>query len=117
MKFDMIARFRETIPMVKSVSSSEIKKFISDFDRNYHFTLLSRIRIFRGFTPSSFINKSKTRFLIIIVYVDDLNLVGTPEELTIKAKYLKSEFMKDLGKIKNFIRLRIENFPIRVFVH
>ena len=46
----MIARFRETIPTVKPVSSSEIKKFISDFDRNYHFTLLSKIRIFRGFT-------------------------------------------------------------------
>ena len=51
MKFDVIARFRETIPTVKPVSSSEIKKFILDFDRNYYFTLLSKIRIFRGFTP------------------------------------------------------------------
>ena len=49
-KFDVVARFRETILTVKPVSSSEIKKFISDFDRNYHFTLLSKIRIFRGFT-------------------------------------------------------------------
>ena len=29
-----------------------------------------------------FIKKSETRFAIIAVYVDDLNLVGTPEELT-----------------------------------
>ena len=32
--------------------------------------------------PCVFIKKSETRFAIIDVYVDDLNLVGTPEELT-----------------------------------
>ena len=48
-KFDVVTRFRETILTVKPVSSSEIKKIISDFDRNYHFTLLSKIRIFLGF--------------------------------------------------------------------
>ena len=32
--------------------------------------------------PCVFIKKSKTGFAIIAVYVDDLNLVGTPEELT-----------------------------------
>ena len=32
--------------------------------------------------PCVFIKKSETRFAIIAVYVDDLNLVGTPEELT-----------------------------------
>ena len=31
------------------------------------------------------------------MYVDDLNFIETPEELTITAKYLKKEFeMKDL---------------------
>ena len=46
-----------------------------------------------------FIKKSETGFEIIVVYVDDLNLVGTPEELTKTAEYLKKEFeMKDLGK-------------------
>ena len=48
-KFDVVARFHETIITVKPVWSSEIKKFISDFDRNYHFTLLSKTRIFRDF--------------------------------------------------------------------
>ena len=48
-----------------------------------------------------FIKKSKTRFAIIVVYVDDINLVGTPEELTRTTNYLKKEFeMKDLGKTK-----------------
>ena len=32
--------------------------------------------------PCIFIKKSKTKFVIIIVYVDDLNLIETLEELT-----------------------------------
>ena len=48
---------------------------------------------------SILIKKSKIGFEIIVVYVDDLNLVGTPKELTKAPKYLKKEFeMKDLGK-------------------
>ena len=39
--------------------------------------------------PCVFIKKSETRFAIIAVYVDDLNLVGTLEELTKTAEYLK----------------------------
>ena len=46
----MVARFRKTIQTVKSVSSSEIKKFRSDFDRNYNFNIFSKIRIFWDFT-------------------------------------------------------------------
>ncbi|XP_059627289.1 secreted RxLR effector protein 161-like [Cornus florida] len=47
--------------------------------------------------PCIFIKKSKSGFAIIAVYVDDLNLVGTPEEFTTTANYLKKEFeMKDL---------------------
>ena len=42
--------------------------------------------------PCIFIKKSKIRFAIITVYVDDLNLIGTPEELTRMANYLKREF-------------------------
>ncbi|KAL6334398.1 hypothetical protein AAG906_014976 [Vitis piasezkii] len=34
------------------------------------------------------------------LYVDDLNLVGTPEELTRTTNYLKEFEMKDLGKTK-----------------
>ena len=65
-----------------------------------------------------FIKKSETGFAIIAVYVDDLNLVGTPEELTKTAEYLKKEFeMKDLGKTKFCIGLQIEHFPNGVLVH
>ena len=57
--------------------------------------------------PCIFIKKSKTGFAIIVVYVDDLNLIGTLEELTRTENYLKREFeMKDFGKTKFCLRLR-----------
>ena len=68
--------------------------------------------------PCVFIKKSETEFEIIAVHVDDLNLVGTPEELTKTTEYLKKEFeMKDLGKTKFCIGLQIEHFPNGVLVH
>ncbi|KAM1720017.1 hypothetical protein ACFX13_022017 [Malus domestica] len=60
--------------------------------------------------PCVFIKKSNTGFAIVAVYVDDMNLVGTPEELNKTAEYLKSEFeMKDLGKTKYCLGLQIEH--------
>ena len=68
--------------------------------------------------PCVFIKKSETGFSIIVVYVYDLNLVGTPKELTKTAEYLKNEFeMKDLGKTKFCIGLQIEHFLNGVLVH
>ena len=65
-----------------------------------------------------FIKKSKTRFAIIAIYVDDLNLIGTPEELTRTTNYLKREFeIKDLRKTKFCLGLQIEHFPIGILVH
>ncbi|WJZ87906.1 hypothetical protein VitviT2T_007251 [Vitis vinifera] len=65
-----------------------------------------------------FIKKSKIGFAIIAVYVDDLNLVGTLEELTKTTNYLKKEFeMKDLGKTKFCLSLQIEYFPNEVLLH
>ena len=50
--------------------------------------------------PCVFIKKSEFEFAVA-VYVDDLNLVGTPEELTKTTNCLKNEFeMKDLSKTK-----------------
>lgn len=60
--------------------------------------------------PSVFIKKSKSGFAIVVVYVDDMNLIGTPKELTKVAKYLKKEFeMKDLEKTKYCLDLQIEH--------
>ena len=38
---------------------------------------------------SVFIKKSETEFSIIVVYVGDMNLIRTPEELSKTAGYLK----------------------------
>ena len=52
------------------------------------------------------------------MYVDDLNFVGTPKELTRTINYLKNEFeMKDLGKTKFCLNLQIEHFPNGVLVY
>ena len=68
--------------------------------------------------PCIFIKKSKTRFVIIAVYVDNLNLVGIPEELTKTTNYLKKEIeMKDFRKTKFCLTLQIEHFPNGVLVH
>ena len=68
--------------------------------------------------PCIFIKKLETGFAIIVVYVDDLNLAGTPEELTRTTNYLKNDFeMKDLGKTKLCLGLQIEHFPNGVLVY
>jgi hypothetical protein len=52
------------------------------------------------------------------VYVDDLNLLRTPEELTKTVDYLKNEFeMKDLGKTKFCLGFQIEHLPNEILVH
>ena len=56
--------------------------------------------------PCVFIKKTKNGLTIIAIYVDDLNLIGTPEELIKTANYLKKEFeMKDLGKTRYCLSL------------
>jgi hypothetical protein len=51
--------------------------------------------------PCVSIRKSKKGFCIISVYVDDLNIIGTTQDIEEASLYLKSEFeMKDLGKTK-----------------
>ena len=68
--------------------------------------------------PCIFIKKSESRFTIIAVYVDDLNLVGTLEELTRTSNYLKKEFeMKDLRKTKFCVGLQIKHFLNGVLVN
>ena len=55
---------------------------------------------------------------IIAVYVDDLNLIGTPEELIKTANYLKKKFeMKDLGKTRYCLGLQIEYCLNDVLIH
>jgi hypothetical protein len=68
--------------------------------------------------PCIFMKRSENEFVIIAVYVDDLNIIGTPEELQKAVNCLKDEFeMKDLGKTKFCLGLQIEHLKNGIFVH
>ena len=59
--------------------------------------------------PCLFIEKFLKGFATLAAYVDDINLIGTPEEVEDNADYLKKEFeMKDLGKTRFYLSLQIE---------
>ena len=65
-----------------------------------------------------FIKISNLGFTIIAVYVDDLNIIGSPEEIENTAKLLKNEFeMKDLGVTKFCLGLQIEHLNNGIFIH
>ena len=69
-------------------------------------------------SPCIFIKKFGSGFVIIAVYVDDLNIIGTPEEISVTVNYLKKEFeMKDLGKTKFCLGLQIEHLENGILVH
>ncbi|KAK2434187.1 putative mitochondrial protein [Trifolium repens] len=68
--------------------------------------------------PCIFIKRSGSEFAIIVVYVDDINIIGTPEELPKAINCLKKEFeMKDLGKTKFCLGLQIEHVKNGILVH
>ena len=57
-------------------------------------------------------------FVILAIYVDDINLIGTPMELHRAINYLKNEFeMKDFGKTKLCLGLQIEHLTNDIFVY
>ena len=63
--------------------------------------LIKDVYINNPICPCVFLKKLELGFSILVVYVDDINLFGTPEELTKAATFLKDGFeMKDLGKTK-----------------
>jgi hypothetical protein len=48
-----------------------------------------------------FIRKSSTEFCIILIYVDDLNIIGHSKDIDEAHNHLKIEFeMKNLGRTK-----------------
>ncbi|KAI3706445.1 hypothetical protein L6452_24194 [Arctium lappa] len=68
--------------------------------------------------PCIFIKRSGPEYVIIAVYVDDLNIIGTPGELPRAIEYLKKGFeMKDLGKTKFCLGLQIEHLKGGILVH
>ncbi|KAL0418698.1 UNVERIFIED_CONTAM: Retrovirus-related Pol polyprotein from transposon TNT 1-94 [Sesamum radiatum] len=84
---------------------------------------LSEYLIKKGFchnqiSPCLFIKRTESGFVIIAVYVDDLNIIGSPEEIRQAADYLKSEFeMKDLGTTKYCLGLQFEHTKDGIFIY
>jgi Reverse transcriptase (RNA-dependent DNA polymerase) len=69
-------------------------------------------------SPYIFIKRSILSFIIIAVYVDNLNIIGSSEEIEKTAKLLKNEFkIKDLGVTKLCLDLQIEHLHNDIFVH
>ena len=65
-----------------------------------------------------FIKKTHSRFAIVAVYVDDMNLIRTSVELEEIVAHLKSEFkMKDLGKTRYCLGLEIKHCSDGILVH
>lgn len=68
--------------------------------------------------PCIFIKRSGKEFVIIAVYVDDINIIGTPEEVPKAVNCLKDEFeMKDLGKTKFCLGLQLEHLNDGILMH
>ena len=68
--------------------------------------------------PCIFIKRSGSEFVIIAVYVDDLNIIDTHKELLEAVECLKKEFeMKDISKTKFCLGLQIENLSNGILVH
>jgi hypothetical protein len=69
-------------------------------------------------SPSVFNKKSTTRFCIILVYVDDLNIIGHTKDIDTARNHLKTEFdMKDLGRTKFCLGLQVEHLHTSILVH
>jgi hypothetical protein len=65
-----------------------------------------------------FIRKSNIGFSIILVYVDDLNIIGHSKDIDEACNHLKKEFeMKDLCKTKFCLGLQIEHLQMSILVH
>ena len=80
--------------------------------------LLKKGYVNNSICPCFFIQKRENGFAIIAVYVDDLNLIGTLEELIKTTNYLKKEFeMKDIGKTRYCLGLQIEYCLNGVLIH
>ncbi len=87
------------------------------------YTHLSDYLIGKGYKndelcPCVFIKKTSSRFAIVAVYVDDMNIIGTLDEIRETASYLKSEFeMKDLGKTRFYLGLELEHRVCGILIH
>nr|GEW96530.1 putative RNA-directed DNA polymerase [Tanacetum cinerariifolium] len=84
---------------------------------------LSDYLMTKGYTnnlvcPCVFIKKKMSGFVIIVVYVDDLNIIVTNKEIQEVIVLLKKEFeMKNLEKTKYVLGLQIKHMHNEIIIH
>jgi hypothetical protein len=84
---------------------------------------LSEFLKLKGYTNNDdclcvFIKKSSTKFCVISVYIDDLNIIGNEPDINEARHHLKIEFeMKDLGQTKFCLGLQLEHFHSSIFIY
>ena len=62
--------------------------------------------------------ENKFRIFIVVVYVDDMNIIGTLNEIREIATYLKSKFeMKDLGKTRFCLGVELDYRVCGILIH
>jgi hypothetical protein len=62
-------------------------------------------------SPCVFIRRDGTEFCIIAVYVDDLKIIGTKQDVAKAKQIMKEKFaMKDLGELSHCIGLQVEHY-------
>ncbi|KAL0325286.1 UNVERIFIED_CONTAM: Retrovirus-related Pol polyprotein from transposon TNT 1-94 [Sesamum radiatum] len=125
-------RIPEGLKMPKALKSKprymysiKLKRSLYGLKQSGHmwYNRLSEYLIKKGFchnqiSPCLFIKRTESGFVIIAVYVDDLHIIGSPEEIRQSVDYLKSEFeMKDLGTTKYCLGLQFEHTKGGIFIH
>ena len=88
-----------TNPKPRNIYSIKLQRSLYGLKQSRHmrYNRLSEYFLKEGYVnnlicPCVFIKKSNFGLTIIAVYMDDLNLIGTLEELTKTTNYLKKEF-------------------------
>jgi hypothetical protein len=68
--------------------------------------------------PCVFITKSTTRFCIISVYMDDLNIIGHTKDIDEARNHLKTEFeIKNLRRTKFCLGLQLKHLHMGILIH
>jgi hypothetical protein len=63
-------------------------------------------------------SKSATEFYIILVYIDDLNIIGHSKDIDETRNHFKAEFeMEDLGRTKFYLGLQLKHLQTGILVH
>ncbi|CAM8982133.1 unnamed protein product [Rhodiola kirilowii] len=129
---EIYMKIPEGIKMHEALSSKHKERYSLNLERSLYglkqsgrmwYNRLSEYLFQKGYVndplcPCVFIKKTTSGCVIIAVYVDDLNIIGTSKEILEVISYLKKEFeMKDLGKTKYCLGLQIEHLQNGIFVH